>query len=168
MIWRLTRNTRGLSPRVRGNRCLVFHSVKAHRSIPAGAGEPSETKLGPLWLKVYPRGCGGTTKEDLTDMLSRGLSPRVRGNHPFWPSYHIEGGSIPAGAGNRMKEEQREYGIGSIPAGAGEPRPNTDPSSKDTVYPRGCGGTNRTVDPMSVAVGLSPRVRGNPNVAIPT
>ena len=71
----------GLSPRVRGNR--AGDGAVRHRdgSIPAGAGEPlSMFRTSPSnW--VYPRGCGGTRASTFTLRRSRGLSPRVRGNH---------------------------------------------------------------------------------------
>ena len=51
----------GLSPRVRGNPIAAADEVKAGRSIPACAGEPSSDILYPAALKVYPRVCGGTS-----------------------------------------------------------------------------------------------------------
>ena len=50
------------------------------RSIPACAGEPSETRERMSWLGVYPRVCGGTPPTGLTYGPIIGLSPRVRGN----------------------------------------------------------------------------------------
>ncbi len=45
---------------------------------------------------------------------------------------------------------------------AGEPRtwPRTTPTRR--VYPRVCGGTGSQTVPLTVILGLSPRVRGNP------
>ena len=31
-------------------------------------------------IKVYPRACGGTQKEEQAAFLAEGLSPRLRGN----------------------------------------------------------------------------------------
>ncbi len=71
-----------------------------------------------------------------------GLSPRVRGNPPLcWP---------------RTRRE------GSIPACAGEPWALTKHPLAVAVYPRVCGGTPGTGGAGRQAVGLSPRVRGNP------
>ena len=73
-----------------------------------------------------------------------GLSPRVRGNR-----------------GGRYEDvaEQR-----SIPACAGEP---PHPGKRQTgrqVYPRVCGGTGCFSARPRAAIGLSPRVRGNPTM----
>ena len=51
-----------------------------------------------------------------------GLSPRVRGS-PF----QIHGADVQGG---------------SIPAGAGEPEIHLDPTDAHRVYPRGCGGAS--------------------------
>ena len=49
---------------------------------------------------------------------------------------------------------------GSIPACAGEPSPPTSPPPRTPVYPRVCGGTQVTPQPLGRPCGLSPRVRG--------
>ena len=91
------------------------------RSIPAGAGEPNSTPPQDATLKVYPRGCGGTAAGLFFHSVSKGLSPRVRGNLPALPLPPIFKRSIPAGAGE----------------------PPVERTHKDllAVYPRGCGGT---------------------------
>ena len=77
----------------------------------------------------------------LYPLISPGLSPRVRGNP--------DGIVIPA---NQPR---------SIPASAGEPLRQERTLPGTSVYPRECGGTD-TVRVMSVIpIGLSPRVRGN-------
>ena len=71
-----------------------------------------------------------------------GLSPRVRGNRCRW-----------------------KWLIGwvrSIPARAGEPVWWSWSSLLMGVYPRACGGTFRKASCAQTAMGLSPRVRGNP------
>ena len=74
--------------------------------------------------------------------MTRGLSPRVRGNH---------------GHGRAGDPHWR-----SIPACAGEPSADRVAASANAVYPRVCGGTRlRDVVTMWL-MGLSPRVRGNP------
>ena len=70
-----------------------------------------------------------------------GLSPRVRGNPR---PRHVDTATD-----------------GSIPAGAGEPPPVVISPGLDTVYPRGCGGTEHPGMSVLAPVGLSPRVRGN-------
>ncbi len=77
---------RGLSPRVRGNRLRHVVTGKVIGSIPAGAGEPLDLRRRPMFRRVYPRGCGGTSRLSRARRFGRGLSPRVRGNlWPFWP-----------------------------------------------------------------------------------
>ena len=91
---------------------------------------------------VYPRVCGGTEAVDIVTLVEEGLSPRVRGN--------------PANCGQAI------INSGSIPACAGEPCMSDSTGRTLWVYPRVCGGTC-VGHPMSDhALGLSPRVRGNP------
>ena len=138
---------RGLSPRVRGNR--PFHQVNrnAGRSIPACAGEPHPMASILRMLWVYPRVCGGTRNAAESELESRGLSPRVRGNlrpksGPIRPTR-------------------------SIPACAGEPRRAAGTQSKSWVYPRVCGGTGGAAARYGRRQGLSPRVRGNLTLSAP-
>ena len=96
----------GLSPRERGNRDDLLQCA-IMGSIPARAGEPSETH--PSWRSsrpaaVYPRASGGTpcyiAPGRHGDPIN-GLSPRERGNRNprrSWPWRHPHG-SIPARAG---------------------------------------------------------------------
>ena len=72
---------------------------------------------------------------------SWGLSPRVRGNPPTYPPFHLSLRSIPACAGEPHKARHKQRAI--------------------QVYPRVCGGTSRCVRPEGLGHGLSPRVRGN-------
>ena len=65
--------------------------------------------------------CGGTDILDRFDLTYTGLSPRVRGNHPW---FCVD------------CEERR-----SIPACAGEPRGIWLRRLRFRVYPRVCGGT---------------------------
>ena len=113
----------GLSPRVRGNPCMVAQVTMTKRSIPACAGEPTWTTLRRLCCRVYPRVCGGTQKFVLLSTLRTGLSPRVRGNLP------APAKSIPT--------------LRSIPACAGEPIDAVLVPIEEEVYPRVCGGTER-------------------------
>ena len=93
---------------------------------------------------VYPRGCGGTGNIDNSARLIKGLSPRVRGNQI----------AIPCSNPN----------LGSIPAGAGEPPLGASINFAAAVYPRGCGGTLIAHFLLTSMNGLSPRVRGNPEL----
>ena len=89
----------GLSPRVRGNRNVKINEDRLVGSIPACAGEPFALVLKILYLRVYPRVCGGTIPVPNQTFEAMGLSPRVRGNHPGIPPTTLHSGSIPACAG---------------------------------------------------------------------
>ena len=89
----------GLSPRTRGNRVSETQTADDTGSIPANAGEPSESReLAPL-PRVYPRERGGTRVAIRLASPGLGLSPRTRGNHYLVEAHPIEVGSIPANAG---------------------------------------------------------------------
>ena len=114
-------------------------------SIPARAGEPTRPyrDQGHGW--VYPRACGGTSGPTACGCPGHGLSPRVRGNPP--------------------DARARSAAGRSIPARAGEPAPGICRRSERRVYPRACGGTPTEDNEPCPATGLSPRVRGNRNLA---
>ena len=70
------------------------------------------------------------------------------------------GGNLPACAGEplwRADVPRR----GSIPACAGEPSFRPKSARPGRVYPRVCGGTERSTSAHACNPGLSPRVRGN-------
>ena len=131
----------GLSPRVRGNRSVLFAVIILTRSIPACAGEPVLSEIGMQATGVYPRVCGGTARVFVPPVLLVGLSPRVRGNLSERP--HLL---------HRCR---------SIPACAGEPTGAPHTGGFTSVYPRVCGGTVLRVVRGAIRAGLSPRVRGN-------
>ena len=133
--------SRGLSPRMRGNptKPKAFRSEQG--SIPAHAGEPASRNTSASRSRVYPRACGGTPPNAAPIDFLQGLSPRMRGNHLFACSF------IPL--------------QGSIPAHAGEPRSPSLRSPGRRVYPRACGGTSWVRLSMNPCSGLSPRMRGN-------
>ena len=91
--------------------------------------------------EVYPRVCGGTSRNSRTSASKSGLSPRVRGN--------LEGR---LGLGRRHR---------AIPACAGEPIRCGMRCRWTRVYPRVCGGTLDQKRSAMDRGGLSPRVRGN-------
>ena len=93
--------------------------------------------------KVYPRVCGGTPTPPPLGSMGQGLSPRVRGN---------------LSSPNCRPATQR-----SIPACAGEPNQRLEGAAIQRVYPRVCGGTSFTLTGSIPTIGLSPRVRGNPD-----
>ena len=137
--------SKGLSPRVRGNRADAAVADHGRGSIPACAGEPGSASTASRPRRVYPRVCGGTCSTGAHESRGEGLSPRVRGNRQI----------------NHVGLLVR----GSIPACAGEP-PCTPPvACRQRVYPRVCGGTTERLGPKPPTEGLSPRVRGNLRVA---
>ena len=131
----------GLSPRLRGNRRGRWAGRPSAGSIPAPAGEPSESRCSRQTFKVYPRACGGTNAPAAIPSRTPGLSPRLRGNRS---------------SGRQSRSQHR-----SIPAPAGEPGIQPFALSWRRVYPRACGGTITAAMLGGDAVGLSPRLRGN-------
>ena len=114
-------NGEGLSPRVRGNPRLHRGIIPPGRSIPACAGEPRIPSGTASSRRVYPRVCGGTPVVCPRCTAITGLSPRVRGNL------------------NVLRAKQ---GLArSIPACAGEPVKESQEHTRLRVYPRVCGGT---------------------------
>ena len=94
--------------------------------------------------RVYPRVCGGNGRGTSRGSLRQGLSPRVRGK----PS-----ANMPATASDR-----------SIPACAGETDFPRVGRRVGQVYPRVCGGNMLTSVRRGNEKGLSPRVRGKPEL----
>ena len=142
-----TRNPRKIRsiPRVRGNRLRKQQPIIVAGSIPACAGEPHKLPPSRVSLRVYPRVCGGTSWIRCRDMTPQGLSPRVRGN--------------------LLDPLPRHDSAGSIPACAGEPAWYPDQGARERVYPRVCGGTLNSLNKSAWVKGLSPRVRGNPQLS---
>ena len=82
-----------------GTRVGVMIEPFGERSIPACAGEPLPARPWPVGSQVYPRVCGGTARGMAILDGYRGLSPRVRGNHPVGSWCVNPSRSIPACAG---------------------------------------------------------------------
>ena len=132
---------------MRGNLGGAVGAADDRGSIPACAGEPRLTAQRPRKALVYPRVCGGTSRDWRRRKCPAGLSPRVRGNLANWP------------AGDYVRR--------SIPACAGEPSiPAALPPGRE-VYPRVCGGTQLRGGRLGQSIGLSPRVRGNRHLRSP-
>ena len=115
-------------------------------SIPAYAGEPGVIPGGDSSHGVYPRVCGGTPDIRDNPSVKKGLSPRMRGNRVIISPY------------------QRVWR--SIPAYAGEPRASHGGGIRSGVYPRVCGGTAFLHFLQVCHLGLSPRMRGNPDLVM--
>ena len=93
--------------------------------------------------------------------LTRGLSPRVRGN----PGERIMGyvfiGSIPACAGEPVADGLMGDVEEVYPRVCGGTLPSAPARRTNAVYPRVCGRTGWTLRRPRYIPGLSPRVRGN-------
>ena len=127
---------------MRGNHEVGNPARAAIRSIPAYAGEPHCSPLSPRQRRVYPRVCGGTVGRLAAADAQRRLSPRMRGN--------------------QHRRLRRQRAKPSIPAYAGEPYSVQNIQRTACVYPRVCGGTSPSSHALNSALGLSPRMRGNP------
>ena len=131
---------RGLSPRVRGKLLHKAEKTPQLRSIPACAGEAKRRAAALIWQRVYPRVCGGSQPGRGGRPAGAGLSPRVRGKRAAVGRKAMQGGSIPACAGEAR-----------FPSAVFGPA---------KVYPRVCGGSSITLSACVAGGGLSPRVRG--------
>ena len=139
-------STRGLSPRMRGYLQRASLPNELSGSIPADAGLPLQPATTPFEVEVYPRGCGATLREDLSQYPSGGLSPRMRG----YPYFFRNSAAV----------------RGSIPADAGLPFRLRSGSVCPEVYPRGCGATLLRYLINRLSKGLSPRMRGYLSIGI--
>ena len=117
---------------------------------------------------VYPRVYGETNLSLLFQMFGHGLSPRVRGN----PSADLllslnlsVGGLSPRVRGNHLSTSgaMSLTTHGSIPACTGKPPLPRVYVYHSRVYPRVYGETSGGKRNLRTHLGLSPRVRGNPN-----
>ena len=88
--------TSGLSPRVRGNPIRSFGWSRRRGSIPACAGEPFMSEPArTATTGLSPRVLRGTASKRHPPGNCKGLSPRVRGNHPEIMLQRQRQGSIP-------------------------------------------------------------------------
>ena len=94
--------------------------------------------------RSIPAHAGEPASRTKSSDRAEGLSPRMRGN----PS--MLGGVV--------------FDQGSIPAHAGEPAQSRPASGIQKVYPRACGGTISLLLFFLFFLGLSPRMRGNPDL----
>ena len=99
LSWTLSKRSKGLSPRGRGNRNRLAASPHRARSIPAWAGEPGLPTIPAAATWVYPRVGGGTDSGTGNHQPRGGLSPRGRGNQRIPHTIGQGARSIPAWAG---------------------------------------------------------------------
>ncbi len=95
----------GLSPRVRGNQAASVQPPAKRGTIPACAGEPPGSGVSGSGAGDYPRVCGGTAFLVWASHLLAGLSPRVRGNRPRSVVVIFGVGTIPACAGEPLRQD---------------------------------------------------------------
>ena len=115
-------------------------------SIPAWAGETPPHSGQSSAIRVYPRVGGGNATAVGGNIRKQGLSPRGRGKHRLG-KYH--------------RGERR-----SIPAWAGETLRNADVQVLYQVYPRVGGGNAKPRPAPAPPPGLSPRGRGKPAISL--
>ncbi len=136
----------GLSPRLRGTRHMNPAFAVYDGPIPAPAGDPSIHDISASRSAAYPRACGGPFLPVIRPAPAKGLSPRLRGT-PSW---------IPAGW---LKARP-------IPAPAGDPARVPTRQAQSPAYPRACGGPITPICEKSPTCGLSPRLRGTPDMLV--
>ena len=160
--------TKGLSPRMRGNRPVDRPGNRLRGSIPAHAGEPRSRSPWPPCTWVYPRACGGTLSLRRPAAALYGVYPRACGGTTTivgMPMFIA--GSIPAHAGEPAGPVLADCGRrGSIPAHAGEPKIGLHGARQDRggSIPAHAGEprtSSATHYPWGGSAGLSPRMRGN-------
>ena len=134
----------GLSPRMRGSPVPPGERPHVPGIIPAYAGEPFTPAASSSFLRDYPRVCGGAGRRGRPAILLPGLSPRMRGS--------------------RQALQRPGGGLGIIPAYAGEPGSSAQAHARLADYPRVCGGAELASCWPANASGLSPRMRGSPQV----
>ena len=156
----------GLSPRTRGNHLVRLAVGRWGGSIPANAGEPASASVPLRKTRVYPRERGGTVTPSAASTAVVGLSPRTRGNPSTVRPRTPQRGLSPRTRGNHPLGRPDRPRHGSIPANAGEPTAAIWAGSQGRVYPRERGGTRYRHAIDFLAVGLSPRTRGNPDLGL--
>ena len=132
----------GPSPRGRGNPGAIGSEILTSGSIPAWAGKPIFSQPLGHRKRVHPRVGGETLISRNVPSISRGPSPRGRGNQPHVHADHLASGSIPAWAGKPLGGGRHD--------GVAE------------VHPRVGGETCPPSAHAQCLEGPSPRGRGNP------
>ena len=130
----------GSAPRVRGT--LFRHAVvnNGMRFSPARAGNTRDGSSRCRSQAVQPRACGEHPNTPLSDSLSVGSAPRVRGTLHRMPTVELGPRFSPARAGNTASYNALGQAV--------------------TVQPRACGEHFNPLGSSSLAGGSAPRVRG--------
>ena len=93
----------GSSPHVRGAPAGGAFIALAKRIIPACAGSTASRSRWSLRSRDHPRMCGEHTIKHLSEFLSEGSSPHVRGAHVTKTCKNLAHGIIPACAGSTFR-----------------------------------------------------------------
>ena len=131
---------RGSSPRLRGTPARSMRSAARRGIIPALAGNTVAPSAAAVNCGDHPRACGEHVCDIPADAFNRGSSPRLRGTQQQEYFNSLQGGIIPALAGNTFKA------------------PDGIVSSED--HPRACGEHNFVGMAEFAGQGSSPRLRG--------
>ncbi len=182
-VARQSRQSPGLSPRVRGNLGDGRRAGPCGGSIPACTGEPAKALDCPVGAGgLSPRVRGNLTRRGWLSACigsipaCTGEPPRFAAGRDFYRVYpRVYGGTgaavkfnpsmsglSPRVRGNPRVKENAKIAHGSIPACTGEPQSQGKCQDCSRVYPRVYGGTESAPKPAQAFRGLSPRVRGNP------
>ena len=127
-------------PRVCGE-----HRLGAHHPVPRPGSSPRVRGTRNLFFRLFfsrdhPRVCGEHEMALTDEDIMRGSSPRVRGTPELRYKYEVNGGIIPACAGNTSTTRERRC------------RPRD--------HPRVCGEHSLAAYTITLNPGSSPRVRG--------
>ena len=99
---RITRPATGSSPQGRGTPTRWLGLQAGPRFIPAGAGNTSSCRAGPVRTPVHPRRGGEHIERAWRDFAQSGSSPQGRGTQPARMRLSSSCRFIPAGAGNTL------------------------------------------------------------------
>ena len=132
----------GSSPRMRGTRVVAPSAHRAHRIIPADAGNTMPAAVSSSWSWDHPRGCGEHVVMSPSFSPFSGSSPRMRGTLFLQIGSYLIKRIIPADAGNTLADRVMRGEFGD--------------------HPRGCGEHALGYNYLAVTAGSSPRMRGTP------
>ncbi len=112
LVFPMTDNGKGSSPRVRGTVRDVLPEVNKHGIIPACAGNSGRTTVGMADYRDHPRVCGEQISTRTTTDNTAGSSPRVRGTvqalsscmHLPWDHPRVCGEQIDTKCANAARE----------------------------------------------------------------
>ena len=151
----------GSSPRMRGTLYRKLDVDSFTGIIPAHAGNTNAILACLRMDGDHPRACGEHKHPGLLKASGRGSSPRMRGTRSPAPAGRVQGGIIPAHAGNTSGSEQRECTRRDHPRACGEHRGDdmtngTTPGSSPRMR-----GTHTTVCERGQEFGIIPAHAGN-------